>query len=286
MRLSMHGFCGRLSVGLRASAAVSLLAFGAGCSQEPASVLPPEVATSEPSDAGADGSNDASGDAQPDASAPIILSFGTSSTSMTEGESVTFTAVVTDPNGIDDLIGGTLKSADGQATYGAFATGAQEGAYSLSLSWSQLHATTPINFDQELLLTFVASFFDQAGHQTTASATIRLHCAGDAACDGVCIDLKSDAQNCGACGRLCDSPCDQGRCNGRAPCFPVTASTTCAAHCATLGSACGDCSNAAIAWATEAECDSSSPINYTTFEGCGTELWSGSDSWAMCCCTP
>jgi hypothetical protein len=47
-------------------------------------------------------------------------------------ESITFTAVLTDPDGIDDLIGGSLTNADGSIQYGAFVTSGQEGSYSLT----------------------------------------------------------------------------------------------------------------------------------------------------------
>ena len=49
----------------------------------------------------------------PDPSAPRFLTFGTNVTSIGWGGAVTFTAVLTDPDGIDDLIGGSLTSPDG-----------------------------------------------------------------------------------------------------------------------------------------------------------------------------
>ncbi len=244
-------------------------------------------------DAGADdGSPDAADTAPTDAdkaaAGPEFLSFGTSSTSMTENQSVTFTAVVTDPDGIDDVIGGTLVSPDGQKTYGAFATSASEGAYSLTLSWADLSASSPINFDQESIVTFVAEFFDQAGHMASRSVPIRLHCEGDASCDGVCIDLQTNSENCGACGMKCQEPCDQGRCHGRAPCFLAAATTTCDAHCTTLGSVCAPdgCGPAALVYTSENDCLIISPVDYVAIYECNADLWSGSDSWATCCCTP
>lgn len=44
---------------------------------------------------------------------------------------MTFSVVLTDPDGIDDLIGGTLKDPDSGSSYGAFVTEAGEGAYAL-----------------------------------------------------------------------------------------------------------------------------------------------------------
>jgi hypothetical protein len=53
---------------------------------------------------------------------------------MTSSDRLAVSAVVTDPDGIDDLIGGTLTTTDGASTFGAFATDASEGAYSISLT--------------------------------------------------------------------------------------------------------------------------------------------------------
>ena len=47
-----------------------------------------------------------------------------------QGQTVVFTAVVTDPDGIEDLIGGTLEDPTTGGTYGAIATSASEGSYS------------------------------------------------------------------------------------------------------------------------------------------------------------
>lgn len=62
-------------------------------------------------------------------SAPVFLSFGTDVTSLTEGGTVTFTAVLTDPDGLMDLVGGTLLDAAGVARYGAFMASGGTGSY-------------------------------------------------------------------------------------------------------------------------------------------------------------
>lgn len=65
---------------------------------------------------------------------------------MTEGDTVRFTAVLTDPDGIDDLIGGALMTGDEQTQLGAFVTSGQEGSYSLVLSWDELNQSYDITF--------------------------------------------------------------------------------------------------------------------------------------------
>jgi hypothetical protein len=180
--------------------------------------------------------------------APSFLSFAASTTTLrgpiedeegrgTPGESVTFTAVLTDPQGIDDLIGGTLKDSEG-TTYGAFVTSAQEGAYEITVSWAQIHQASSVSFAQETTLarTFVAEFFDQAGHPAAQTQVVDLTCDGWAACDGVCKDWKNDLTACGECGTSC-SGCDHGACYTTQNCF-ASNGDTCAALCATVGTMC------------------------------------------------
>src|SRR5262249_50741953 len=104
-----------------------------------------------------------------DLDAPKVLSFGTNVTTLTEGQSVSFSTVVTDPQGIDNLIGGTLKDENG-ATYGSFATSGQEGAYALTLSWDAINQVEAIAFDYggKATRTFAAEFFDVEGHSATS----------------------------------------------------------------------------------------------------------------------
>lgn len=137
---------------------------------------------------------------------PRILSFGTNVTAITENEAVIFTAVVTDPDGIDDVIGGTLTAPSG-ATYGAFATTDQEGAYSLELGWSAIDQVESLDFYSNTSRTFLATFFDAAGNTVTAEATITLYCDPQdhfGACEGACVDYSLD-DRCGACDVACDA---------------------------------------------------------------------------------
>ena len=116
-----------------------------------------------------------------------------------EGESLTITAIMTDPDGIQDVIGGTLASEDDTVQYGVFAAQGDEGAYALTITWDTIHQVQPVEFSTEHSRTFVASFFDQDGHRAERVLTITLHCDGLAACSGQCVDLSVDANNCGSC---------------------------------------------------------------------------------------
>ncbi len=148
------------------------------------------------------------------AGGPTFLSFGTNVKSITEGASVTFTTVVSHPQGTDALAGGSLISLDGAIQYGPFSTGgAQKGAYSLTLSWYEISKSKTIEFTKEENRVFVAEFFDAEGRRSTKTVSIKLHCNGEGACSGSCIDLQNDNENCGKCGRQCaDGECGDGKC--------------------------------------------------------------------------
>ncbi len=150
---------------------------------------------------------------EPPPEPPRILTFNSNVRALTAGERVVFSAVVTDPNGIDDLIGGVLESPEG-ASYGAFAASGQEGAYALELSWADIDQVQAITFSEPIARAFVARFFDQGGLEVTDTLEITLTCPQGGACDGVCVDLDADGEDCGACEVACDpaATCDGGSC--------------------------------------------------------------------------
>jgi hypothetical protein len=158
-----------------------------------------------------------------DPDGPRVLSFDTNVTSLTAGESVKFTAVVTDPQGIDDLIGGSLLDPVTGNAYGVFSTGAQEGAYSLTVTWAEMNQVRAIDFTTSEGRAFLGRFNDQAGHATTIQKVITLTCGGKPACagacgqsrcDGSCVDLQNDDANCGGCNSACmaGGTCELGGC--------------------------------------------------------------------------
>jgi hypothetical protein len=111
--------------------------------------------------------------------APRILSFGTSSPQLLSlEETLTITAVLTDPDGVDDLVGGSLLDPDSGATYGAFATSAQEGAYEISLDMQRIYEVARVEaiWPEATTVRFRARFFDQAGNEVTADASVDVMC--------------------------------------------------------------------------------------------------------------
>lgn len=186
--------------------------------------------------------------------APRILSLKTNLDVLSETGTLTFTAVVTDPDGIDDLIGGQLLDPATGRSYGAFATSAAEGAYSLGLTWGQIAALAPIETPVGgAPREFRAEFFDSAGNKGWESLTIRLACADAlrAACGSQCVDLQSDKRHCGGCGKaITDGArvCIQGKpaCYYPGTTFCPSGSAGACVDLATSLSHCGACDNAVL----------------------------------------
>lgn len=154
----------------------------------------------DPSDGGPRDGGDGGGRG---GAAPIIVSFDTSARTLTQGQTVKFSLVVTDPDGIDDLIGGTLNDPTSGDAYGTFATSAAEGAYSLQLSWDEINRTRMIEFlGTQATREFEARMFDVAAHRVTRRVTLTLSCPSGGACSGSCVSLATDS-HCGTCATQC-----------------------------------------------------------------------------------
>lgn len=125
-----------------------------------------------------DGGDDAG--PAPDPDGPAIVSFVANTDTLVETSDVlTVSAVLTDPDGVDDIIGGQLFDADAGTAYGAFATSAQEGAYAITLTWGQLvqaRHDLPGPWARPVPLHLRGSFFDQAAHEASRDLAIDLAC--------------------------------------------------------------------------------------------------------------
>ena len=108
-----------------------------------------------------------------------------------EGGSVDFIAQVSDPDGVADVIGGTLRSVNG-VTYGNFSPWVPEGRFQLTLSWDTIHQVEPIvsSTGNDEVRSFVAKFIDFANYSGTRTTSLTLTCNGQVAADGQCL------QNC------------------------------------------------------------------------------------------
>jgi hypothetical protein len=151
---------------------------------------------------------------------PRILTFASNVTALSPGSSLILSAVVTDPDGIDNLIGGILEAPVSHASYGVFATSAAEGAYSLTLTWDAIDALEPINTPNGgATRRFQARFFDVEGHEAAAVLDVLLRCGSNhdlAVCDGSCTNLMTNPLHCGLCGN--GLPPDDTCVDGKARC--------------------------------------------------------------------
>jgi hypothetical protein len=142
-----------------------------------------------------------------DPDAPQIVTIGASVSTLTEGESVVFAALVTDPNGVGDIIGGTLTDPPSGGSYGNFAASAATGSYELLLTWARINAVRQVDLPSGAgSRSFRAAFYDQAGHPASADLQITLSCGPESATcgDGKCMDFATDRDNCGGCSNECD----------------------------------------------------------------------------------
>ncbi|MEL6179429.1 MAG: hypothetical protein AAFS10_10770, partial [Myxococcota bacterium] len=160
-----------------------------------------------------------------------------------EGETILFSAVVTDPDGIDDLIGGSMIDPDTGRSYGAFSTSASEGSYEIELTWDEIHRVRPIDaLEDGVLRVFEAEFFDVAGNRAAQTIDLSIDCREelDGICDGTCTNL-STTDDCGTCGNAC---LPGGSCVDQV-CGCDANEGVCDAQCVSLitTSNCGECGN-------------------------------------------
>ena len=224
--------------------------------------------------------------------APVFLSLQTNASMLTAGESITFTAVLTDPDGVDDIVGGTLSDPTGMIGYGPFIAAGQPGTYSIMVSWDAMQQAEAIKFENaDLMRSFRAEFFDQAANKVNKDVELTLTCAEGSACGGVCTDLMATADHCGACGKVCESGCKDGVCAPAwSECVQFNAGfENCDQICATSGQTCvqNGCEDDATTkgFYTMGDC-SAQQIDSLFSEACAkTQPWTIARAVIRCCCT-
>lgn len=199
-------------------------------------------------DTDTDVDGDADADSDVDPGGPTIISLGTSAPSISEGESVTFTATVTHPDGPEAIAGGSLTTPDGSATYGPFVL-AGGSTYSIEITWDQIHRIEPIEFTSDQIRSFRTEFFDTTARRGMYSVDLTLSCGDFAACDGVCVDLINNDENCGECRLECVrrgaasefGGCETGECLPTwSDCYVYSAFENCEDVCSEEGKVCAE----------------------------------------------
>jgi hypothetical protein len=249
----------------------------------------PDSTTGTTGETTGDGSGSTTG--QP--AGPMIENFQASVTSITEGDSVTFTATIVDPDGPSDVVSATMTSTDTMAVFGELTSDGDE-VFSLTLSWEDLHAVEPITFYDDVIWSFTLTATDSTDLSNVAMTTLKLTCSVQDACDGVCVDTLTSNEHCGTCGTTCNvdggGGCADGTCAAALhDCIDNTV-TDCEQYCASVGETCvqGGCDTATyVIYDDDQTC-----ADYTAAVAQGTACnqainWNlnmGSNV-ARCCCT-
>ena len=238
-------------------------------------------------------SDDASTAADSAEPGPVFLSLESNVAAITQGESVELKAVVTDPDGIDDVVGGYLTATgDEDRRYGAFTSVAQNGSYELSLSWKDINLLEPIEFvGTSSQRSFTAIFFDAAGHSAKQTISLDLICAQGGCCEGSCMALDADLYNCGACGTTClpalDS-CEQGQCVTQLRSdIPKSCDEVCSAEGFTCTASCeGATGDPFAAYAVYHDSSTSNAVakTDTSCSAAPPNTYQGADFFRMLCC--
>lgn len=208
-------------------------------------------------------------------------------------------AVLTDPDGDDDVARGTLYDQSG-AVLATFSKGSKAGAFDLELGWSTIGGAWSIEFPKgsKGSRTVEAEFFDAAGHRVAKTLSITLECwePSKGACGGSCVDTDSSGSNCGQCGNYCPSDssygasgyCRSGKCAKWDGCDALTTNTSCNAICAARGKTCADAcygvGNGVITGGVAREGAACSTNVWYTNVGCSDVMYSDVLESVACCC--
>ena len=177
----------------------------------------------------------------------------------------TFSALVTDPDGLQDVVGGRLVDPVSGGTYGVFTASGASGAYTFALDWLTMQAVRGVTAAgvDGLERDFRAEFFDLAGNVGSATVTMLLHCGltGYGVCNNQCRQLGT-ATNCSTCdeavpvGGVCtnyEPRCPTGRTNCNGTCVDLQNDTNNCGTCGTVVPSGRICRNGAPACVNAAE---------------------------------
>jgi hypothetical protein len=150
---------------------------------------------------------------------------------------------VTDPDGLQDVVGGRLVDPDTGGTYGVFTASGSAGAYTFALTWLGMQAVrgVPSAPVSGLSRDFRAEFFDLAGNVGTGTVTMLIACGltGYGVCNNQCR-LLGTSTDCAACN---DAVPTGGSCFNGTPVCPAGESV-CNGACVNLqtnSTHCGAC---------------------------------------------
>ena len=156
--------------------------------------IPPAPVRAEP-DAPADRDATPNG-VEPTSAVPIVGCLTTDRDELTEGESITFRAIASDPLGASNIVERALVDGDDGSVYGAFAASSPGTfEYSIRLTWGEISAIKPLGRHAAgppgARRTFIARFANRQARAGRASIDIVFYCAPrdwGGACSGRCTN--------------------------------------------------------------------------------------------------
>ncbi|HEY1099810.1 MAG TPA: hypothetical protein VGF99_12825, partial [Myxococcota bacterium] len=182
---------------------------------------------------------------------PTILSFTSSTTTLDDTASATLTVVVSDPDGVADIVGALLVDPANNTVLRPLSPSGTPGTFTADVRWSDLGASAvTLDFGATTRRSIRVRFLDAAEHAISQSLSFTLGCGAHSACEGRCGPFNCSAEGgcidvgdevlsaddrCSFCNDGCGS-CDDGcacfagadTCSGSAECLgnvEVSAST-------------------------------------------------------------
>lgn len=110
------------------------------------------------------------------------------------------------------------------------------------------------------------------------------------ACEGTCLDVHDDDENCGECGLGCTvvgnvGHCEAGDCGPTWTGCGIPLNSSCADHCATMGQSCTqECGASSIGFSTQENCTNFVGGQLHDTWDCSREITSAT-ALVRCCCT-
>jgi hypothetical protein len=216
---------------------------------------PPDEDTPTPTrprrDDGEEGEGEGEGEGEPDLPpdtpphplGPRVQSFTASLSTLSDDDNATLIVVVSDPDGIDDIVGALILEPVSGATLGTLSSAGAPGTFTSIVSWNTWEDVAPIEFVRGTVQRFIrVQFSDLDGHEVTSTLAFTMTCGNAPACnsqcgavrclanDNQCVSTEgnpiSDAQLCNICNAGCQA-CTTGcacfdespRCSGGNDCI-------------------------------------------------------------------
>ena len=156
---------------------------------------------------------------------PEIVDVSVDGSAITsEQDNVRVTVTVSDPDGLDDIVGVRIETPDGGSLKELAQTSSD--TFSAEIDWYY-----DVSYTEDELLGIEVEFQvvarDQGCNAISSALTLLVCEDGESECDGACTNTRSSSENCGECGNPCEQGeyCDYGMCEQDSAAHPEPAPT-------------------------------------------------------------